>query len=101
MNTLAVMCMALTSTSPSRMPLVRTIFSTVGVMFSKAHPLRQVERQIFGVRFHSAGEPPAPRFQLPLDATARRSRCCALGTGTNGETLLASLTSPALAAKPL
>src|SRR4249919_2451005 len=38
MNTDAVMCMALTSTRPSLMPLLRTAASTFEVMFSK--PMR-------------------------------------------------------------
>src|SRR5690606_1196901 len=36
MNTEAVMCMALQSNRPSRMPLLRSTCSTRGVMFSKA-----------------------------------------------------------------
>ena len=36
MKTLAVMCIALTSTSPSCTPLLRTASSTCGVMFTKA-----------------------------------------------------------------
>src|ERR1700687_5114001 len=36
MKTLAVMCMELHSTRPSFTPLLRTICSTCGVMFSKA-----------------------------------------------------------------
>src|SRR5215469_18026229 len=36
MNTLAVMCIELTSTRPSVTPLLRTASSTCGVMFTKA-----------------------------------------------------------------
>ena len=36
MKTEAVMCMALTSTRPSRTPLSRTAASTCGVMFTNA-----------------------------------------------------------------
>ena len=35
MNTLAVMCMALHSSSPSCTPLLRTMSSTCGVIFTK------------------------------------------------------------------
>src|SRR5262245_41736413 len=82
MKTLAVMCIELQSTSPSRTPLLRTASSTCGVMFTNA-----ICDGILSVTY-SVWDFIGGQSTAILAANGRNPPCQALSPGPAGESVL-------------